>query len=107
MAIIRVGIDTSKHVFQLHGVDEGERPVLRRQVRRGELLTVFATLAPTRVGLEACGASHHWARALARLGHAVVLLPPQYVKPPAFAGAGFTSSAASTPRPMPKRSARR
>ncbi len=81
MAIIRVGIDTSKHLFQLHGVDESEQPVLRRQVRRGELLKVFAQLAPTRVGLEACGGSHHWGRELARLGHEVVLLPPQYVKP--------------------------
>jgi transposase len=81
MAIIRVGIDTSKHLFQLHGVDESEQPVLRRQVRRGDLVKVFAQLAPTRVGLEACGGSHHWARELARLGHEVVLLPPQYVKP--------------------------
>ena len=62
MAIIRVGIDTSKHLFQLHGVDESEQPVLRRQVRRGELLKVFAQLAPTRVGLEACGGSHHCCR---------------------------------------------
>src|SRR5258708_28774880 len=81
MAIIRVGMDASKHLFQLHGVEESEQPVLRRQVRRGELLKVFAQLAPTRVGLEACGGSHHWGRELARLGHEVVLLPPQYVKP--------------------------
>ena len=81
MAIIRVGIDTSKHVFQVHGVDESEQRVLRRAVRRGELLTVLGKLAPTRIGLEACAASHHWARELGRLGHEVVLLPPQYVKP--------------------------
>jgi transposase len=81
MAIIRVGVDTSKHVFQVHGVDEAEQPVLRRAVRRGEFEKVFARLAPTRVGLEACGASHHWARVLKELGHEVVLLPPQYVKP--------------------------
>jgi transposase len=81
MGIIRVGIDTSKHVFQLHGVDEEERAVLRRQIRRGEMAKFFAKLAPTRVGLEACGASHHWARVLRGLGHEAVLLPPQYVKP--------------------------
>jgi transposase len=81
MAIIRIGIDTSKHLFQVHGVDEAEQPVLRRQVRRGEMEKVFARLSPTRVGLEACGASHHWARVLRGLGHEVVLLPPQYVKP--------------------------
>ena len=80
MAIIRVGVDTSKHVFQLHGVDESEQLVLRRAVRRSELVKVFGTLAPTRIGLEACGASHHWARVLQGLGHEVVLLPPQYVK---------------------------
>jgi transposase len=82
MAIIRVGVDTSKHLFQVHGVDESERPVLRRAVRRGEFERLFGELAPTRVGLEACGASHHWARVLRGLGHeVVVLLPPQYVKP--------------------------
>jgi transposase len=81
MTIIRIGLDTSKHVFQLHGVDENEQPVLRRQLRRSEVEKFFAKLAPTRIGLEACGASHHRARVLRSLGHEVVLLPPQYVKP--------------------------
>jgi transposase len=81
MTIIRVGLDTSKHVFQLHRVDENEQPVLRRQIRRSEVTKVFAKLAPTRIGLEACGASHHWARVLRELGHEVMLLPPQYIKP--------------------------
>jgi transposase len=67
MTIIRIGLDTSKHVFQVHGVDEHEKPVLRRQVRRSEVAKVFTKLAPTRIGLEACGASHHWARVFARL----------------------------------------
>jgi transposase len=65
----------------VHGVDESEQPVLRRQVRRREMAKVFAKLAPTRIGLEACGASHYWARALRGLGHEVVLMPPQYIKP--------------------------
>ena len=81
MTIIRVGLDTSKHVFQIHGVDENEMPVLRRQLRRGEVAKFFAKRAPTRIGLEACGASHHWARLLRGLGHEVMLLPPQYIKP--------------------------
>ena len=80
MTIIRIGLDTSKHVFQIHGVDENEQPVLRRQLRRSEVEKFFAKLAPTRIGIEACGASHHWARVLRSLGHEVVLLPPQYVK---------------------------
>ena len=80
MTIIRIGLDTSKHVFQIHGVDEGEQPVLRRQLRRHGVVRFFAKLAPTRVGMEACGASHHWARLLRGLGHEVVLIPPQYIK---------------------------
>jgi transposase len=81
MRIIRIGLDTAKHVFQVHGVDENEQPVLRRQLRRSEVEKFFAKLAPSRIGLEACGASHHWARLLRRLGHEAMLLPPQYVRP--------------------------
>jgi len=81
MTIIRIGLDTSKHVFQIHGVDENEQPVLRRQIRRGEVAKFFAKLAPARIGIEACGASHCWARVLRGLGHEVMLLPPQYIKP--------------------------
>jgi transposase len=79
--IIRIGLDTSKHVFQLHGVDAQGKVVLRRQLRRAQLEPFLAALAPTLIGLEACGASHHWARRLSALGHQVRLLPPQYVKP--------------------------
>jgi transposase len=79
--LIRIGLDTSKSVFQLHGVDETEQPVLRRKLRRGQVLAFFAALPSVRVGLEACGAAHHWARELQALGHEVVLLPPQHVKP--------------------------
>ena len=79
--LIRIGIDTSKSVFQLHGVDAAEQPVLRRKLRRRQVLEFFAKLPPTRVGIEACGAAHHWARELAGLGHQTVLLAPQLVKP--------------------------
>ena len=80
MTIIRIGLDTSKHVFQMHGVDENDQPVLRQRIRRSEVEKVFAKLPPTRIGIEACGASHYWARVLRRLGHEVLLIPPQYVK---------------------------
>jgi transposase len=79
--IIRIGMDTSKSVFVLHGVDAAERPVLRKKLRRRQVLEFFAELEPTKIGLEACGGAHHWARELGALGHEVVLLPPQYVKP--------------------------
>lgn len=79
--ITRVFIDTSKNVFQLHGVDVAERVVVRRKLRRAEMVPFFTGLAPTVVGLEACGASHHWARVLAGLGHEVKLIAPQHVKP--------------------------
>ena len=79
--IIRIGVDTSKSVFVLHGVDAAERVVLRKRLRRRQVLELFAQLEPTKVGLEACGAAHYWARELQGLGHEVVLLPPQYVKP--------------------------
>jgi transposase len=65
----------------VHGVDDPEQPVLRRQIRRSEVEQFFAKLPPTRIGLEACGASHHGARLLRGFGHEVVLMPPQYIKP--------------------------
>ena len=78
--IIRIGMDTSKHFFQLHGVDAGEHPVLRRKLRRNEVVAFFAKLPPTAIGMEACGASHYWARELGQLGHTVKLMAPQHVK---------------------------
>jgi transposase len=77
----RIAIDTSKHVFTIHGVDEQERPILRRELRRAQVEEFFAKQAPTEVVLEACGGSHHWGRVLSGLGHRVRLIPPQYVKP--------------------------
>jgi transposase len=74
-------MDTSKSVFVLHGVDAAERPVLRRKLRRRQMLEFFAKLPPTRVGIEACGGSHYWAREIGALEHEVVLLPAQRVKP--------------------------
>jgi len=79
--ISRIGMDTSKHVFQLHGVNAAEEVVLRRKLRRKEMVTFFEKLAPTVIAIEACGASHHWARLLQSFGHTVKLIPPQLVKP--------------------------
>ena len=81
MKFKRIAIDTSKHVFTLHGVDEQERPTLRRELKRGQIETFFSKLPGTEVVLEACGGSHHWARMLRGVGHQVRLIPPQYVKP--------------------------
>jgi transposase len=78
---MRVAVDTSKHVFTLHGVDREGRAVLRRNVRRAAFTEFFAKLPATLVVLEACGASHHWGRELQALGHEVMMIPPQYVKP--------------------------
>lgn len=76
-----IAMDTSKHVFTLHGVDERGVVTLRRELRRQQVERFFAKLPRTEVVLEACGGSHHWGRVLAALGHGVRLIPPQYVKP--------------------------
>lgn len=77
----RIAIDTSKAVFTLHGVDQSDRPGLRTNLRRAQLLPFLRKLPATEIVLEACGGSHHWARELTALGHRVRLIPPQYVKP--------------------------
>jgi transposase len=79
--ITRIGMDTSKHFFQLHGVDETERVVLRKKIKRQGLLAFFAKLEPTVIGIETCGGSHYWARELRKLGHEVKLIAPQLAKP--------------------------
>lgn len=81
MELKRIAIDTSKHVFTLHGVDPQDRVVLRRELKRAQLEPFFRKLLPTEVVLEACGGSHHWGRFLSEFGHTVKLIPPQYVKP--------------------------
>src|SRR5437899_7069163 len=62
------------------GLISAERPVLRRKLRRSEVLAFFAKLPPTVIGMEACGAAHYWARELRKLGHEVKLMAPQHVK---------------------------
>src|SRR3954463_13486663 len=79
--ISRIGMDTSKHIFQLHGVNAAEKPVLRRKLRRKEMVSFFEKLPPVVIAIEACGGSHHWARLLQSFGHTVKLIAPQLVKP--------------------------
>ena len=79
--IALVGLDIAKNWFQVHAADREGRPVLRRKLRRDQVVAFFAEMPPVTVGIEACSTSHHWARTIERLGHRVRLLPPQYVKP--------------------------
>ena len=81
MKITTIGIDLAKEVFQIHGVDEHGKVVLRKQLRRSKMAEFFANLEPCLIGLEACGSSHHWARKLGSFGHTVKLMSPQFVKP--------------------------
>ena len=76
-----IGLDLAKNVFQVHGIDAAGKAVVRRSLRRGELVPFFTKLSPCLVGMEACGTAHHWARELIKLGHTVKLMPPNYVKP--------------------------
>jgi len=79
--IITIGIDLAKNVFQVHGVDAEGGVVVRRQLRRSQVLPFFKKQRPCLVGMEACATSHHWAREIVALGHEVRLMPPRYVKP--------------------------
>ena len=76
-----IGLDLAKNVFQVHGVDDEGQVVIRRQLRRRQILTFFAKLPPCLIGMEACATSHYWARELRKLGHEVRLMPARYVKP--------------------------
>jgi transposase len=81
MEITTIGLDLAKRVFQVHAVDAAGAVVIRKALRRAQVLGFFGKLPPCLVGIEACGTSHHWARELIKLGHEVRLMPPAYVKP--------------------------
>jgi len=81
MKITTIGIDLAKNVFQVHGVDERGRAVLKKQLKRDQMAAFFAKLPACLIGMEACGSSHHWARRLQGFGHTVRLMAPQFIKP--------------------------
>ncbi|OGB24098.1 MAG: IS110 family transposase [Burkholderiales bacterium RIFCSPLOWO2_02_FULL_57_36] len=81
MAIVRIGLDIAKLVFQVHGVDGHGKAVLKKTLSRSEMLGYFTKLAPCLIGIEACAGAHYWARELAKLGHDVRLMASQFVAP--------------------------
>ncbi len=81
MKITTVGIDLAKNAFQIHAVDEHGKVVVKKQLKRNQVIPFFTNLEPCRVGMEACGGAHYWARKLEQLGHAAKLMAPQFVKP--------------------------
>jgi len=80
MQVTTIGLDIAKNVFQVHGIDANEKVVVRKQLRRGQVLAFFAALAPCLIGMEACATAHYWARELTKLGHKVRLMPAKDVK---------------------------
>src|SRR5919106_6757210 len=80
MQITTVGLDIAKNVFQVHGIDQRGKVILRQRLARAKVLAFFANLRRCLIGMEACGGAHYWARELRALGHEVRLMPPQYVK---------------------------
>jgi transposase len=93
MQVTTMGIDLAKNVFQLHGIDAANKVVLRKALRRSQVLPLFEDLAPCLIGMEACSSAHHWARELSALGHTVKLMPPSYVKPYVKRGKNDTADA--------------
>ncbi len=81
MNVKRIGIDLAKQVFQVHGVDSHEQPVLKEKLKRVQMLAFFRDLPSCLIGLEACSSAHYWGRELEKLGHTVKLIAPQFVKP--------------------------
>ena len=81
MKVTTVGIGLAKNVFQVHGVNEFGKPVIKKQLRRDQMAAFFVNLPPCMIGMEACGGAHHWARKLRAMGHDVRLMSPQFVKP--------------------------
>jgi transposase len=81
MQIARIGLDLAKYVFEIHGVDDHGKTVIRKTLRRNAVSTFFANLPPRLVGMEASNGAHFWAKTLTALGHDVRLIGPQFVTP--------------------------
>src|SRR5258708_38602293 len=99
-------MDTSKHFFQLHGVDAAEQVVLRKRLGRKAMVDFFAELPPTVGGMEACGVAHYWARVLGELGHQVKPIALQHVKPYAKRNKNDGRNAEGLCEPMGRRAMR-
>src|SRR5579863_2393819 len=80
MQVTTIGLDIAKNVFQVHGIDAAEKVVVRKQLRRSQMLAFFKALPPCLIGMEACATAHYWARELTKLGHTVRLMPARDVK---------------------------
>jgi transposase len=80
MQVTTIGLDLAKHVFQIHGIDAAEKVVIKRRLRRSQVMSFFEALAPCLIGMEACATAHYWARQLTKLGHEVRLMPAKDVK---------------------------
>ena len=80
MQITTIGLDIAKHVFQVHGIDAAEKVVVRKRLRRSQVLAFFKALPSCLIGMEACATAHYWARELTKLGHKVRLMPAKDVK---------------------------
>ncbi len=74
--VTTIGLDLAKTVFQVHGADQDGRPVVRKKLRRAQVILFFADLPPCLIGMEACASAHHWAREFHALGHEVRSIPP-------------------------------
>ena len=80
MDITTIGLDLAKNVFQIHCIDEKGEVIIRRRLRRAQVVAFFNGLKPCLIGMEACATAHFWARELVTLGHEVKIIPPSYVK---------------------------
>ena len=100
MQVTTIGLDIAKNVFQIHGIDAAEKIVVRKQLRRGQVLAFFKALPPCLIGMEACATAHYWARELTKLGHQVRLMPAKDVK-------AYVKRNKNDLLPMLRRSARR
>ena len=80
MQITTIGLDIAENVFQVHAVDASEKVVVRKQLRRSQVMAFFEALPRCLIGMDACATSHHWARELTKLGHEVRLMPAKDVK---------------------------
>src|ERR1700722_18966348 len=80
MQVTTIGLNITKNVFQVHAIDTAEKVVVRKQLRRSQVVEFFKALPACLIGMEACATAHYWARELTKLGHQVRLMPAKDVK---------------------------